>query len=430
MNRRNFMKALGGAGLATVIPGLLPGTVLRDAHAADAFTGKLLLTIHVGGGWDQSSFFDPRENTEVNHWAANAPAAQAGNIRAAGWGENAAFIAKYFNNMLVFNGVDLQTNGHSSADRTQASGALSGLPNTNALYGAIHGDGLPMPWLLSSGNDYNLGIQAFTRLPGTTEMRQLADPNRRDTDRQYYRSSDLAIIDRFRRERAQAQADDPSALPFTRRKAGQMSVARSSRELMEQLAAALPDQVDSTDLAGDNHNRVSAMHRILVAMQAGVCVTANLRTGSSYDTHSDHDARHLNGVIHLTRLLDYTMSKAAALGLADRLIIHVASDVGRTPHYNSNNGKDHWSNGSSMIMASGQPWTNRVVGVSGPRHEKLNIDAETLQPNPDGVRLRTAHVQSTLRQILGIDSHPLVQQYPLAVPPIATLGSNSSPVNV
>ena len=59
-----------------------------------------------------------------------------------------------------------------------------------------------------------------------------------------------------------------------------------------------------------------------------------------------------------------------------------------------------------------QNWTNRVVGVSGPAHEKVKIDPATLQPvTSGGVQLETAHVHQALRQILGIENHPLSQRF-------------------
>jgi hypothetical protein len=109
------------------------------------------------------------------------------------------------------------------------------------------------------------------------------------------------------------------------------------------------------------------------------------------------------------------------LGISDRLVVQVTSDVGRTPWYNGSNGKNHWSNGSAWIMMANQPWTDRSVGLSGPAHEKLDIDPVTLQPSATGERLRTAHVQVALRRILGIDQTALAGQYPLDVPEIDLL---------
>ena len=102
------------------------------------------------------------------------------------------------------------------------------------------------------------------------------------------------------------------------------------------------------------------------------------------------------------------------MGLAERLIVHVTSDVGRTPSYNATNGKDHWSLGSDFIMAKNAPWANRIVGLSGATHERVKINPTTLlTDNTNGVYLQTKHVHTELRKLLGIDTHALAQRYDL-----------------
>ena len=424
MKRRDFLRLAGTAGLATALPGLAMRPAFADTPTepqAEPFGGLALITIFAGGGWDHSSFADPRENVAINHWAANAPAGTAGNLRYAPIAENQAFFERYHDRLLVINGIDLQTNGHGSADMAQHTGALSGLPNLNALYAANVGAGLPMPWLYYSGNDTRLGLVPPTAVPDHERLLGLADPNRRDGSRRYFRASDMDLIEQARRARLLARMGRVDDLPFTQRKVEELYRARTDRGLLERLADVVPESLDAVDLAGDGHNRVSAVHRFLIAIQAGLCVTANLRTGHNYDSHGNHDANHETGARHLTRLLDYLWTKAEVLGISDRLVVHVTSDVGRTPWYNGSNGKDHWSNGSAWIMMANQPWTDRSVGLSGPAHEKLDIDPVTLQPSATGERLRTAHVQVALRRILGIDQTPLAGQFPLDVPEIDLL---------
>lgn len=427
MKRRDFLKAMASVGLA----GALPGMMLRNAVAAEPFGGLALITLFAGGGWDHSSFCDPRENSQINHWAETQTAGTAGSLRYAPFAENAEFFEKYYDRTLVINGIDLQSNGHTGAQLNQHTGGLSGFPMLNAIYGASNGAGLPMSWLYSSGENQHLGIQPFTRLPSDAEMRQLAEPNRRDVDRQFLRTGDLDILERYRLERLQAQAQRTDNLPYAQRKLAELQSARTSRDLMGELEAYLPDTIDTLDLKGEDRGRISVVHRFLVAVQAGVCVTASVRSRRGFDTHSNHDALHTNAMIDLVRTLDYLWAKAEELGISDRLLVHVTSDVGRTPWYNGANGKDHWSSGSSMIMMKNQSWTNRVVGMSGPAHEKVDIDPFTLQESSTGERLMTAHVHRALRRILGIDAHPLAQQYAFGVPEIDLLNpAVSSPVNV
>ena len=429
MQRRDFLKILGGVSAAATLSGLM----LNPAYAnRQPFDQRVLLTIFAGGGWDQSSFWDPRENTEVNHWAQTRSAFNQGNIWCAPMGENPAFVEKYYRDMLVFNGIDLRTNGHKSGQITQHTGSLSGLPVLSALYAAVHGEGLPMAWLNYRGETQNLGIFPLTQMPSAQDMQRMADTNKRDSASLFFRRSDMSIIERFRLERLQAQQARDENLPFTQRKLDELYLARTSRGLMERLNTELEatGAIDTLDLSGEEHNRVSQAHRFLVAAKAGVCVAGAIRTGHNYDSHKEHDENHEPGTVHLTRLLDYVWTKATTMGIDDRLVVFVSSDVGRTPHYNANNGKDHWSNGQAMIMMRNQSWTNRVVGLSGPTHEKLNINPDTLQEDPDGVRLQTGHVQLALREILGIKDHPLAQRYGIDLPEINVFGSATSPVNV
>ncbi|OOY66253.1 DUF1501 domain-containing protein [Solemya velum gill symbiont] len=373
MKRRDFVKLLGAAGAA----GALPGVSLRSASAAEVepFEGMVLVTLVANGGWDHSSLCDPRENPAINHWADTMPAGTAGNLRYAPFAENAEFFDKYFDRMLVINGIDLQTNGHSAARLTQASGALSGYPVLNAIYGAIHNAGLPMPWLIdgSSTPSQDLGLQPVTRLPATDLMRSLANPNRRDGTRQFLRTADIAIIEQYRQERLQALLQE-NGMPYRDSQVASQLDARINRGLMHRLDDVFPETIDSLDLKGESNSMISRIHRMLVAIQAGICVTASASSGG-FDTHGNHDAGHTTALTRFTRSVDYLWEKAEELGIADRIVLHLTSDVGRTPHYNSNNGKDHWSVGSSIVMMKNQPWTNRSVGMTdAPLCQEFSID--------------------------------------------------------
>ena len=162
MNRRDFLKLLGGAGLASTGLG-----ILSSAQAGSLHTGKVLLTIHLGGGWDHSSFADPRTNVLINKWAASQSAGGAGNLRFAPVGENTAFFNKYYRYIMPVNGIVMFTNGHDVAARTRNTGSLlEGLPSTNELYAAAVGAHLPMPFVRQGGYDGSIGIMPFTALPG------------------------------------------------------------------------------------------------------------------------------------------------------------------------------------------------------------------------------------------------------------------------
>ena len=110
MKRRAILKTLMAAGAAAA------GFRLPLVHAAD-YRGKLFVFVQADGGWDPTSFCDPKANTPgepvINHWAERSEVRQAGNIAYAPFANNEAFFEKYHRRMLVINGVDAQTNSHT-----------------------------------------------------------------------------------------------------------------------------------------------------------------------------------------------------------------------------------------------------------------------------------------------------------------------------
>ncbi len=433
MKRRNFLKILAGNSLMTTIPMAIPGLISQAQAATNTlpWDGPVLITLNLGGGLDQSSWVDPRNDTDINHYAQNKRAGKAGNIFYAPLGDNKAFFEKYYDRILVANGLDLQTNSHSVARQNQYTGRLAnGYPSIDALYAAIVGKGLPMPWLLFNGPSMGGSVQAYTRLTGDVNLSLLANPNLRNPKTVYFRSSDKNLIDLYRLERLQRLAQTPGNLPFEQRKLAQLFAARSNNSMFYQLQDILPDRFDFEGKGGTD-SVLNDVHKALVSFSAGVSVAATFQARRGWDTHSAQDNKIDDNCAELTRILDYIWSKAEILGVADRLLVHVGSDVGRTPRYNSRNGKDHWSVTSTLLMMKNQRWTNRIVGISGPQHQKIAINPGTLQPDENGSRLRPAHVHRAIRQILNIDQHPLVQKFEFDEAEINLLNpANQSPLLV
>jgi hypothetical protein len=90
----------------------------------------------------------------------------------------------------------------------------------------------------------------------------------------------------------------------------------------------------------------------------------------------------------------------------------IASDFGRTPHYNDDNGKDHWPIGSAIIMQKNAPWANRVVGHTDEGHNALPINPVTLQVDEaNGTIIYPRHVLSAFRALAGIDMNPITRRF-------------------
>lgn len=390
MNRRDFLKS-GAAGLTIPWWGVIP-----EAHAqAGLYGGRILINIHASGGLDQSSWTDPREaDRTLNNYAGVTPANVSGNIRSAPMGNNKAFFDRYFMQTLVINGVNSETNSHEDGARAHATGRLEmGYPNVAELFASVNGKGLPMPWLNAGGFRTSAGLVAATPMPSLDALRALVTPNVQSATADFMKQADLDKALAARAERMKAIAARGDTLPRMQTVAQQFLGASDARALMQRVATFLPATLDNFPGA----------HVGLVAAQAGITSTIQLSSGG-FDTHSDHDNQMANSLPRLTDLVDYIWQKSAALGIANRILVRIYSEFGRTP-LNSGNGKDHWSVGSQVLMEAAPAWGNRVFGASGPRHQQQRINPATGAVDPTGgIVITPRHIHAALRSYLGINT--------------------------
>ena len=140
----------------------------------------------------------------------------------------------------------------------------------------------------------------------------------------------------------------------------------------------------------------------MLAFKAGVAVSADLRLGG-FDTHDDHDRDQGWLLGNLTDSVDYLWDYAELQGVADRLVVVMGSDFGRTNKYNAEAGKDHWPIGSFIVMEKNRNWTNRVVGETDELHFAHKVNATTLQrDDAAGTLIHPKHIHKALRKYLGV----------------------------
>lgn len=151
----------------------------------------------------------------------------------------------------------------------------------------------------------------------------------------------------------------------------------------------------------------------LAAYKAGICVSGNLQRGG-FDTHDDHDNRHIPRLTEVYGMLNFLWEEAERQGVADSLVVVVGSDFGRTPNYNADNGKDHWSTSSMMVMGAGVEG-NRVLGSTDEGHNSIALDPDTLEVAADDAevtaKISPDHVHANVRRLLGIDGSDIDEQF-------------------
>ena len=409
MRRRTVLKGLLAAG------GMAPGFRLPLVHAA-AYRGKLFVFVQADGGWDPTSFCDPKANTPgepvINHWAERDEVRQAGGIPYAPFARNAAFFEKYHRRMLVINGVDAQTNSHTVGIVHNWSGRnAEGYPTTTALLASHYAPDLPVPYLSFGGFSKTSDLTRFTRIDNADRLRDIANP-----PTGMLTDGDLLALESYRAATAERLASTPQLLPGDVRHREFYRSAFATEGLRAYADAIPPEDEleqgeDSPDGSFGSDLRRQAQLTVL-AFKTGAAVSADLWLGG-FDTHANHDPGHEWLFGNLTDSVDYLWEYAEEHGVADRMVVVLGSDFGRTNFYNSQDGKDHWPIGSFVIMEKNQIWTGRAVGETDGLHFAYRINPRTLRRDDQGgTIIYPKHVHKALRRYLGVERSPGAQRFP------------------
>ena len=415
MRRRRFLTSTG-----TALVGASIGLRLPTVHAAD-HTGKLLIVVQADGGWDPTSFCDPKTNVPgepvINHWAESAEIQTAGALAYAPFAANQAFFDKYHARMLVINGVDAQTNNHSVGVLHNLTGRVSeGFPSLTALFAAARATpDMSLKYLNNGWRSDTGGLVRPTRVANPQQLLAIANPSAVPwlPDVPMIPDSNWNLIKTYQNEAAEERAGDANLLPQTLRNRDAYRTAMQPSETLASFADLSETVTPEREVQVPGAERPSTLRRqaqiALLAFKAGAAISADL-IELGFDTHQRHDAVHEPLLANLTNGVDYIWEIAETLGLADRLIVVLTSDFGRTNFYNASNGKDHWPIGSIIVMEKDQPWAGRAVGLTDPLHNAIPVNpTEPTSADPGGTNIYPKHVHAALRRYLGIDDFEAVR---------------------
>jgi uncharacterized protein (DUF1501 family) len=101
-------------------------------------------------------------------------------------------------------------------------------------------------------------------------------------------------------------------------------------------------------------------------------------TLDGWDTHNDN----FTGVEALCKQLDPSLAALtgdlATRGLLDETLVLCMGEFGRTPAINPQNGRDHWSEAFSILMAGGGIKGGQVIGATDEKGEKVKDNPITI----------------------------------------------------
>jgi hypothetical protein len=429
MKRRDFMR------LTATASGMLMCGGVRMALAQQAFSGPYWLFIEARGGWDPTSFCDPKGsglgvNGDINNYDQN-DIGQVGNLRyapppdslaASTLYSNQDFFAAHYQQLVVINGINYRTNSHEVGSTASWTGTrANNYPALAALIASETAPDFALPFVANSSSESSKtsGLVPRTTVRGgdLNAIREIAYPNRVDVNNTagYHPDNVSALIESASAARRQRQLADQRLLRLQKALA-QHDVARnkdvgSLRDFVVNLGnvSAPNAYVNSRSNA---RNLFGQSQTAFAAFEAGAAATAQLDLGG-FDTHSNHDANHYPRLMDYLAAVDNIIADATSRGIADNLIIVMGSDFGRTNKYNGDNGKDHWSHTSMLVWGAPAFFAgNRVVGATDDLQLSLYVNPGTLEVlprnDPNGVELSPEYVHQALRRLAGIHQNPSV----------------------
>ncbi len=405
---------MGAAGI------LLPGARLYGA-VEGGYSGRLLVQLQVEGGWDVSSYCDPKMNQPgeqvITNWSRTNDIVAAGNIPYAPFANNAAMFGKYYSDMLVINGVDAQTNSHSTGVIHNWSGRNSvGYPTLSAMFAANYAPDQPLSYINFGGFAQTGNLIRFSRLDDVDTLQQILAPEDTWGDVATLRNAeDVARIRAAGRARLARQLSDPRLTPRQLDNLSAYQQALDTRSPLTEFSSFIPTSDEIIPDVEVNREFTSNLQRqvqlTIAAFDAGIASASDLFT-SGHDTHTDHDELHEPLYTHLNESIDLLWTLAEAANLADRLTVVIASDFSRTPWYNSDNGKDHWPIGSFIVMEKSPSWGNRVIGSTDEMQNAHRINPGTLERDEaNGTIIYPKHVHKALRRYLGVENTAVDQNF-------------------
>ena len=411
MKRRDFFSLMAGAGICAtgLSRAALAGLGGGSGPTAAAYDGPLFVTFAADGGWDPTGFCDPHANLHNSYGTGDI--VSMGGIQYANIGGNAAFFNRFADRLLVLNGVDTSTNNHQIGRRHIWTGKQDAThPHWAALAAGTLGPEQPLAYIGEASQSETEGVVARSRVSNSDVLNELSYPDRvnpanPDNLTTYHPEPASEMIEEWRSARLERMSAEQH-LPKIAHALSNVITTRLGSNELELLQSYLPSPLDDDPIRRQ-------IQIAIAAYKAGITIAATFGL-NGFDTHENNDANQNAMRGQLFGHVAFLWDEAERQGVDANVVCAMGSDFGRTPEYNSRNGKNHWQYTSMMLMGYGIEG-NRTVGATDSGQFGRKVDPDTLELSDDGVMLRPSHVHAALRELAGV-STDLQTRYPLDAP--------------
>ena len=419
MKRRRYAN---GPSRRTIMHGAalgMGGLVLPRLARGQEASSRRFLFVFCDGGWDQSTVFVPYSDLDVGlPLEADSTVEEIGALRFVDSPARPfvrSFFESWHDRTCILNGFEVRSIVHERCRQLVLTGrADAAVDDWPTLLAAAATDDPLLPALVVSGPSFSADHgNAVVRLGESGQLSGLVDGSSLELAGVSALSGEAGTaVDRYLQGRAQAFVD----------------AAATERDLRfgERYHGALEDGVALGELSGDldlsadtSKRFVEQLSPALDALEQGLsrCVLSrNLGVNDmGYDSHSDNaflQSIHQDQLFSdLADLMAELESRTGTSGqpLSEETVVVVFSEMGRNPQINGQDGRDHWTWTSAMIV--GAPVRGGVVGGFDDSVLGLPVDLSTGLADADGVQLRASHLGATLLALGGLDPSELLPGY-------------------
>ncbi len=397
--------------------GVLGSTLALWAPWPSALAGALgsrtrFLFVHASGGWDATRVFALPESDSVDI-EADARLVTAGDLSWVSHGRRPSvdgFFDAFGDRTAIVNGVVVRSIAHGICREVLMTGKSDGLSaDWPAMLASLDSGDIALPHLVLSGPSYagDLGIyvahdgrnEQLDTLVGT-DVKFLDQPTRAVF---LPTLESQALVDQWVMERAAARMAAATGLKAQRY--GELLDSQQRAVLLKDLAGEM-----SFDSGSDLLSQGEVALDVL-ARGVSRCVTLQhppTGAGFIWDSHTNNDDdqtelyEDLFGTLRVLMDRMDGMSTDTGEPLSEVTVVVVLSEMGRTPHLNASQGKDHWPYTSAMIVGAGV--RSGVVG---------GYDDGLVAEEHDGALITPDAMGATLFALAGEDPAGFVDAEPI-----------------
>lgn len=402
--RRQWLAGTGAIGALSVL-GARPGLARPVAPGARKF-----LFIFCAGGADQTTVYVPTMDHPAIPDEMDAVQAQIGDLVFVDHAMRPSvrsFLETYGAQTAFLHGLEVRSISHERCQQLVLTGSADAeVDDWPTLLAGHAGADVVLPALVHSGPAFSSTYSdAVIRLGETGQLSRLLDgtalTDRSNVPVSVVPRSVSALVDAHVQGRSSALSTGGGVAKFSSaysRALGRLDALKGFSgdvDLSLESALELPEQVQP----------------ILDCLELGLARTGMIEfkgvNQEGFDTHSANyrQSGHFERLFSdLTVVLDELAVRPGTGGgtLLDETCVVVFSEMGRHPLLNTEDGKDHWTFTSAMLIGSGVAG-GRAYGGYGEDFDGAPIVPATGEVHSSGVKMLANHLGATLLALGDVD---------------------------